>query len=349
MKESGQKEEGIKSDTLIGNFFNLKHCEGKETDEIQFVHRSIYEYFVTVYFFESIHNLKSKEEAAGKLGGLLKDGKLSKQILEFIKYKFNSMKEYDLSVVTREIFNIMLRDGMTYHFIEEQKSPLLNIIDREMNVFSNMLEVVGFWNAILGRTDNKIITYLRCNRRNKLNLSGADLSGADLMRADLSGSDLREADLIGADLVRADLSGAYLSGADLIGAYLSGACLREADLMRADLSGAYLIGTDLRKADLMRADLSRADLREADLMRTDLREADLSGADLSGADLSGADLGRADLREADLSGAYLIETKFDEKQIKLLCEKYDITASKVYISEAREIISYKEYCHKKGV
>lgn len=87
MSESEQKDDGIKSDTLIGNFFQIKHCEGKGTDELQFVHRSIYEYFVTVYFFESIHNLKFKEEVAGKLGGLLKYGKLSEQILEYIKYR----------------------------------------------------------------------------------------------------------------------------------------------------------------------------------------------------------------------------------------------------------------------
>ena len=52
----------------------------------------------------------------------------------------------------------------------------------------------------------------------KANLSGADLSGADLSWANLSG-----ADLSGADLRWANLSGANLSGADLRGANLSGA------------------------------------------------------------------------------------------------------------------------------
>ena len=61
----------------------------------------------------------------------------------------------------------------------------------------------------------------------RANLSGADLSGADLRSADLSG-----ANLSGADLRRADLSGANLSGADL----------RRADLSGANLSGANLSG-----------------------------------------------------------------------------------------------------------
>ncbi len=367
MSESGKKGEEIQGDTLIGNFFKLKHCEGKGTDELQFVHRSIYEYFVAVYFFESIHKLKSKEEVAGKLGELLKDGRLSKQILEFIKYKFDSMKEYNLSVITREIFIIMLRDGMTYHV----KGKYKNIIVREMNIFSNMLEVVHLWNSKLEKLDN-IVSYLQHNYRNTLNLSGADLSGADLNGAYLNGADLTEADLSGAylsgtdlngaylngaylngayliraDLTEADLNGAYLSGAYLIGAYLNGAYLIRADLIEADLSGAYLSGADLSGADLSEADLRGIDLSVTDLSGTYLNGADLSGADLSEAYLSGADLSGTDLSGADLSGTDLSGTIFDEDQVNLFSKEYDLTNSKVYISETEEIISYNEYCKGK--
>jgi len=91
------------------------------------------------------------------------------------------------------------------------------------------------------------LEYVNDNSKIELraNLSGADLSGADLRRANLSG-----ADLSGADLRRANLSGADLYGADLYGADLSGADLSGADLRRADLSGA-----DLRRANLSGADL----------------------------------------------------------------------------------------------
>ena len=105
------------------------------------------------------------------------------------------------------------------------------------------------------------------------NLSGADLSDADLRRADLSGADLSDADLRRADLRRANLSGADLS---------------DADLRRADLSGADLSDADLRRADLRRANLSDADLRRADLRRANLSDADLRRANLSDADLSGS-------------------------------------------------------------
>lgn len=162
-----QYNEGIQKDVLIGNFFQLKHCEGRGTNELQFVHLSIYEYFVVVYFFESMHNLTSKEEIAGKLGELLKDGKLSRQICEFIMCKF---EKYNLSYFIKEVFNIMLRDGMTYHI--KTDIPYNNIVERELNIFSNMLKVVHLWNFDFGGLDDRIAVYLRLNREKGLYLKG---------------------------------------------------------------------------------------------------------------------------------------------------------------------------------
>ena len=73
----------------------------------------------------------------------------------------------------------------------------------------------------------------------------ADLSGADLSGANLRWADLRGANLRGADLRRADLRGADLSEANLRGADLSEANLRGADLSGADLSGAKNIDQSL--------------------------------------------------------------------------------------------------------
>ena len=118
-----------------------------------------------------------------------------------------------------------------------------------------------------------------------------------------------------ADLYKADLSGANLSGANLYKVNLRGANLHRANLYKSDLSGANLyesgliranlIGAKLYKADLSEAYLNGADLSEANLSRAYLYKADLLYANLRGADLSGADLREADLREADLEGAKL--------------------------------------------
>lgn len=269
IKEISNGNENIKRDFLIGNYFKItKHCEGIGTEELQFVHRSIYEYFVVVYFFESLHNQTTKEEVAGKLGELLKKGHLFPQVLEFIKYKFDKIIQYSLSDITKETFQLMLRDGMTYYM----KGKYKNIIDREINIFANMLEVVHLWNPQLGKLDDNIARYLQYNQTINLNLRNTDLRGA------------------------------HLRGADL--------CL---------------------------VDLSEADLRGADLCLVDFVASNLSEADLRGADLKGADFNMAQLRE----------TIFDEKQVEMLHEEYNLWSCKVFISETGEIISYRDYCTRK--
>lgn len=111
-----------------------------------------------------------------------------------------------------------------------------------------------------------------------VNLSGAELCGADLRDADLSGVEFCGADLNGTDLSGANLSGANLSGADLINANLTGANLSGANLRFANLSGA-----NLRFANLSGANLKHANLSGADLNCTLLSDANLSDANLSGA------------------------------------------------------------------
>ncbi len=300
------ESEKIQSDVLIGNYFKLiRHCEGVGTDELQFVHRSIYEYFVAVYFFESIHNLRTKEEVAGKLGELLKDGCLSREMLRNIKYKFDSIKGYNLPELIKDIFNLMLRDGMTYYTKERYR----NIVDREMNIFYYMLDIVHVWNLKLQKSDNNIVSYILHNKKLCLDLMGADLSGAGL----------------------------------------SGADLKVATIAYADLSGADLRLADLRYASLYQADLSGADLSYANLSGAKLSKAKLSKANLSEADLSEADLRLAKLSKVNLSEAKLRKTIFDESQVKQLCITCDLSDSMVFISETEEIISYKRYAQKKKI
>ncbi|NEQ77761.1 MAG: pentapeptide repeat-containing protein [Okeania sp. SIO2C9] len=203
--------------------------------------------------------------------------------LERIEKLFNSEE-------LTEIFDVPIKN---VEFIEPEKEKLAFSITGDIS-YTDVAKIKA---AVTGVDEKELlIQKIRTYRGSeKLNLSGADLSGADLSGADLSG-----ADFSGADLSGADLSGVDLSGAILRGAYLSGAILRGAYLTEADLSGAYL-----RKAILNGADLRKAILSGAILSGAYLTRAILSGAYLSGAYLEETDLSGADLTEADLSGAYL--------------------------------------------
>lgn len=75
-----------------------RHCEGVETEELYFVHRTIYEYFVVETIYSSIENAmeelsdKSQEELAGNIAVYLKKGWITKTIGGYFKWKI--MKFY---------------------------------------------------------------------------------------------------------------------------------------------------------------------------------------------------------------------------------------------------------------
>jgi hypothetical protein len=94
------------------------------------------------------------------------------------------------------------------------------------------------------------------------NLSGADLTGANLYLVNLTG-----ADLTSADLTSANLSGANLSYADLTSADLSGADLSDANLRCANLTGAILTGANFTCANLTGVDLTDTILDEKEQCR----------------------------------------------------------------------------------
>jgi uncharacterized protein YjbI with pentapeptide repeats len=99
---------------------------------------------------------------------------------------------------------------------------------------------------------------------------GANLSGMDLSNAQLAGSNFRGAILTDADLSGADLTQSNFRGADLSGAYLEGANLTQADFRKSSLALANLIGADLTQANLQGTALNSTNFSAANLSQTQL-------------------------------------------------------------------------------
>jgi hypothetical protein len=94
--------------------------------------------------------------------------------------------------------------------------------------------------------------------------------------------DLSEADLAGANLRNAQLAGAWILRSNLRTAWLGAASLVNAQLVGSNLDGAFLVGADLRGAGLKSASMRSAHLEITDLRGTDLSETALDGAALAG-------------------------------------------------------------------
>lgn len=222
--QNENKKHNIEKDFLISNFFKLvKHCEGIEAEELCFVHRTIYEYFVAETIFVSMKekiNL-SKEMLACTLGRLLKTGKLSKNMLYYLKQKIDKSKLKWKFDIIYETFQLMLQDGMTYYTEECYK----NVIGCEMNVFANMLDVIHLWENNMLKFDNCIFRFLKYRENRQLNLSFIDWEGEKIENIDLSNVNLSYANFKNATLKNVNLYGANLTNAILYNTSLQGVTL----------------------------------------------------------------------------------------------------------------------------
>jgi uncharacterized protein YjbI with pentapeptide repeats len=113
-------------------------------------------------------------------------------------------------------------------------------------------------------------------------------------------------DLGGVDLRTLNLSHANMRGADLRNGNLEGVNCAHADLWFADLRGTRFRAGDLSGANFEGADLTRVEIERANLTDSNFRgvkaaEIQLVGATLVGAHLDGANLYRANLQDADLN------------------------------------------------
>ncbi|MBI4300618.1 MAG: pentapeptide repeat-containing protein [Chloroflexi bacterium] len=92
------------------------------------------------------------------------------------------------------------------------------------------------------KTDVAKFNDLRGGKADPMDLSGADLRGANLQKAFLTRVDLSGAQLQNADLREANIGGTNLSGANLAGADLTSANMHRTNFRGASLAGAKIGG-----------------------------------------------------------------------------------------------------------
>ena len=154
---------------------------------------------------------------------------------------------------------------------------------------------------------------------------------------ELTYADLRGADLSGGDLYDAWLTGADLRGVVLHGTSLGGAHLESAQLQRADLSDCTMVEAVLNDADLRQARFDRAELRQTKIFGCDARQASFRSCtmistlvgdiDARGADFSDASISKGRLRlqldesttvtgmHGEFAGAFLLHDGSDRHEL----------------------------------
>jgi len=282
--------------------FPIKHLFESNEKNIEFIHKSIYDYFVSEYIFLSIDteikNIKNNnciKNISKVFGELLKCNNLSLEIIEFLKYKVEHENLNEKHNIVYQAFQLMLQDGMIYY----TKGHYKNVIECERKVFANMLEILHILdcnNLIYTASIDRYLKFESCT----LNLQGMDLSEMGFEGVELKNLNMSKTRIEGANLENINLRGKNLEGiiwkrVNLINANLENANLNNADLENSDLSEAKLSYTTLIKAKLVKVDLIGADLQGAIFWETDLREASLYGANLIGTKLDKVNINKANI------------------------------------------------------
>ena len=316
MQKREQKNGDIQQDLLIGNYFKLvKHCDGIDTEELCFVHRSIYEYFVVETIYSSIESamkkltVESQEEFAGNIAIWLKQGHITYTISEYLRFKllklynsFDCEKKGQFYEWWEEAFDKMISNGMFY-YTKENIHDYKNIIDKEINCFLNLMKIIR---SLFGTGRKKYVL----ENVNKFQLE-------KYIRFRLAECRMEER-----------------GGTEIF------------NLGRVSLEGVNLSGADIKMADLRNANLKGANLRETDLSKENFQDMDLRGANLEEANLQEADFRGADLAGVKLEFANLQDAIFDESQVYYLKDKYNLDNSKVYIFNEKKVISFESYCER---
>ena len=121
-------------------------------------------------------------------------------------------------------------------------------------------------------------------------------------QSDLSGANLSGLEIVNADITQATLAGANLAGSKIVNVQSSGACFERANLVGVDLVGEDLEGVDFGSADLTDADLSEANLRGANFLRAKLVRTKFRHANLAGTCFDWCQIERADFSDAEFHG-----------------------------------------------
>ena len=352
IKENQYKKETAEQDFLLGNYFKkIRHCEGIETEEISFVHRTIYEYFVAEMIYNSIEEAmielsdKSQIEFARNIAWFLKQGEVTHTIAEYLQHKIfkihmnlNNEKKHKFYQWWENAVGNMMKDGM-FHYIGKNVQDFSNVISNEIRCFLNLIVIlckihnVSERQYIMSNIDRNLLqryirhSYVEYEYKfevekelffeyidfNNINLSRANLSFANLRGANLKGANLRGANLEKTDLSLANMKGVNLSLANIDGANLRGVHLEKADLSLANMRGVNLSITDLRECKLRKTDLKKSNLEGANLKEADLRQADLRLTNLSRTILKGTDIEASIWRKDDIQKVMpkLRETEFE--------------------------------------
>lgn len=273
----------------------------EKSERIEFVHKSIYEYFVAQYLYKIIiaatistydlHTLSSEEmlrKGKAILADRLKQGSLSKEILEHLEYKIDEHGYKSIGYIYfMKIFTDMIIHGMmsSNEYCHGGYST-----EKEFTIFFNMLRFLHLWinsDKDIIKLDkaalSKLCIYVKLysyyksllakdmpdpisfyfDETSKLDLSNFDLTKCDLSDLKHGNINFKNCILVKANLSDSSLAGCYFENTDLESANMKNTKLRHTIFFKANIMKADFSGTDIADSKFVHCNLESAIFSDA--------------------------------------------------------------------------------------
>ena len=366
-------------DFAISNYYYIE----SSTYALSFCHKSIYEYFLAEYIYNTISKYNEKEIIAKKLAYLLKRNILTEEILHFLIYKIekNCQDNENVYLLIESVVNLMIQNGMTY-FLEEKT---VDILKTESIIFLNIFLVLEtyyagtkynqkknikissqFLSQLNNRFDNTVnlknilLQDLKLNKKKfltNLDLSNSILVHINFEDSDLSFSIFKNVEFKNISFNQAVMNGAIFNNSKLLDTNMKYVHLQECKFISCtveDFKGQETVfkncsfeNTKITKASFNKSDLSYADFRKAVLSNIDFSDTILNKTNFCGADLTGVNLHLARQTNSikiDSKSVFNYATVDNTFVPKLL--RYtpeNLKGLRIYDTQKKEEISLEEY------
>lgn len=345
-----QKHKEDNPSKLVLFFFlrEIYHEMDWNESEIEFIHKTFYEYLAAVAIIEFLYKkmkdiecdeflllmlfLFSKNVLGGEIPGFIGE------IIE------NKSLEIDGERITFDNFGRCLSDMLTYGFNvnypfsmgseEEYKNRVYvesyTEMIQAMETYENNMKILLETVTGMKKEVKEVLINLSSAEFYKAKMpwwkfDGAILECAHLEESYLSGAsfqycNLQEAIVLNAIADRTNFSNADLSDADFSGSQLATANFSEATVKNTnfeltELEGAYFCNTILEDTKFSNADLTAANFDNAVLRDTDFHDADLTRADFSNVILEKANWENCIMENTILDGVKLAQFDLNDSDI----------------------------------
>lgn len=284
-----------------------------ENEEIRFVHRSIYEYFVALTIYDNIKEYLilpnenfSMEKLKKRLFIVLQKRQMSVDIEGYLLHKIKATMDQMRSEHRetcyewwKEFFDFLLSNGMSV----EEVPVISNLkkIDVELVAFINMIALMRG----VAEGSGQAVPYCIYNEGTILQKINGD-SPKECMQKYIRY--LSEA-----------YQNKFMKTIDHLN--LSELVIRDFQLDGINLSNTNLSDTDLKNSNLNGTNLRKSNLKNAILQSCDLRTANLSSANLEGAKMQNVKLLSANISKANFSNTYMSKKGLATVTYKELAEK----------------------------